>query len=433
MSTIIGDNMKIHLDLDCYFVSAERVRDQNLKNRPVVVVKSGDTHIFSLEKKEALLIEDVGAFNNNLQFTTIQRDYLRDFIDENGNIHGIVIAKSYEAKKYGINTGTQLREAICLCPNLVVIKSDHLYYQMMSQRLKEYLQTKIPLLEQYSIDEFFGDLSGWIKDSDVAEFIKELQSDILQKFDLPITIGASSSKWIAKLVTDKNKPYGTMVVPQDRVKEYTKDISIDDFAGIGRNISHKLKSHCIYTIADAIKYPNIFAQWGKTGKDLYKRLKGEDNEDVIPHKDRKGIGISRNFKPIECREEYKRRVAIIARYLSYSILKLKLNPTSYYFKLKYEYGTKNIKTLSMHRLFSEKLLIDTALEVFDTLDNHYGYKIKYIGINASNFVDKKNLKTYSLLEYEKDIKMAKVSKKLMSIRDKFGIDIIRYANECSIA
>ena len=62
----------------------------------------------------------------------------------------------------------------------------------------EYLSTVIPITEQYSIDEMFGDLRGWIDDSDTESFIKQLQEDITMKFKLPVSIGASSSKWIAK-------------------------------------------------------------------------------------------------------------------------------------------------------------------------------------------------------------------------------------------
>ena len=94
-----------------------------------------------------------------------------------------------------------------MCPNLIIIPSDHLFYQELSQKLKRYLELKVPILEQYSIDEFFGDLNGWVKNSDTLEFIKDLRDDIKDKFDLPITIGASKSKWIAKLITDRIIPF----------------------------------------------------------------------------------------------------------------------------------------------------------------------------------------------------------------------------------
>ncbi len=107
--------MKLHMDLDCYFVSAERTRYPFLKGRPVVIAKGSDKRIFSHEKKEAVLIEESGAFNSLLAFThtfnprTIVNEWKKEFIDEQGSIHGIVIAKSYEAKHYKIKTGTSLK------------------------------------------------------------------------------------------------------------------------------------------------------------------------------------------------------------------------------------------------------------------------------------------------------------------------------------
>lgn len=247
-----------------------------------------------------------------------------------------------------------------MCPNLIIIPSDHLFYQQLSQKLKTYLEFKIPVLEQYSIDEFFGDLNGWVKNSDTLEFIKDLRDDIKEKFDLPITIGASKSKWIAKLITDRIKPFGVYALEENRVLDYTKDIDVNDFPGIGRAISKKLADYRVKTLGELRARPNLLYLYGKTGVELYERICGTDNERVIPYSDRRGIGISRNFKAIIDRNEIYRRVMILARYLSYTITKLNLNPTTFYFKIRYEYGIKNSQSITENRLFNEKFLIDLS-------------------------------------------------------------------------
>ena len=165
------------------------------------------------------------------------------------------------------------------------------------------------------------------------------------------------------------------------------------------------------------------------GKDLYNRICGTDNEKVVPNWNRKGIGISRNFKAISNRTEIYRRVSILARYLSYTIVKLNLNPTTFFFKIRYEYGVKNSQSISDNRLFHERYLIDLANIMIKKLDNHPGYKIHYIAISASNFTSIHNQKTLSLIEHEKDSKLASLNNKLLKIRDKYGIDVIRYGNE----
>ena len=426
--------MKIHLDLDCYFVSAERTRYPFLKNRNVVVVKSSDKRIFADSKKEGVLLGDTGAFNSVLEFRNPQREdilnaWREEFIDPDGSIRGIVIAKSYEAKKYKIKTGTPLKEAFTLCPDLLVLPSDHMYYQELSQQLKRYLEARIPVLEQYSIDEFFGDLSGWIKDEDTQEFITELRDDIKKRFDLPISIGASRSKWIAKLLTDEIKPYGAMVLYDHEVRKETAHIPIEDFPGIGRAIFKRLSSYGIKNLGELREVPSLLHCYGKTGRDLYQRVCGTDNEAVIPYHDRRGIGMSRNFKAIQNRDEIFRRVTILARYLSHSIVKLGISPLTFYFKIRYEFGYSSKVSVTLHRLFNERFFIDLALETIQKLDKYPNYAIHYIAMNASNFMTPSNIKTYSLLEYKKDKKMASLNAGLLKIRDKYGVDIIRYGSE----
>lgn len=427
--------MKIYLDLDSYFVSAERTRYPFLKGKNVVVAKGSDKKIFSNEKKQSVILNDTGAFNSVLEFKNnynsknILSYWRKEFVDENGDIHGIVIARSYECKPFGIKTGTPLREAIYMCPNLLIIPSDHLFYQELSQKLKAYLELKIPIICQNSIDEFEADLGGWIKDEDTLEFITELRNDILNKFGLPITIAASKSKWIAKLLTDKVKPFGLCVLPQEKVEEYTKDIPIEEFAGIGSAIYKKLESHKIRTLGELRQKPYLLYSYGKMGRVLFSRICGTDNEKVIPFSDRRGIGISRNFKAILERAEIFRRVTILARYLSYTIVKLNLNPTTFYFKIRYEYGLKNSQSITENRLFNERFLIDLSNSMIKKLDNHPGYKIHYIAISASNFSNSHNQKTFSIIDYAKDTKLAALNSQLTKIRDKYGIDIIRYAQE----
>jgi DNA polymerase-4 len=422
--------MKIHLDLDCYFVSAERTRNNSLKNVPVVVAKGSDKNIFSKRKKDAFLLNDSGAFNSVLEFKKKAcKDWKDEFLDDDGALRGIVIAKSYEAKAFGIQTGTSLKEAFCLCPHLKVTTSDHLFYQQLSQKLKEFLITKIPLLEQYSIDEFFGDLDGWIKDEDTFGFIANLQKEIMEKFDLPITIGANRSKWIAKLITDKIKPYGIKVVKDDQTDTFTNDIPVEDFPGIGRAIQKELSSRRIKTLKEIKENPWIITKYGKMGNDLYKRICGTDNEKISASRDRRSIGISRNFKAINDRDEIRRRVVILSRYLSYTIIKLKLNPTSFYLKIKYEQSLKQSLSLRRYRLFSEKNLIDTALFMLDQIDVHKRYKVHYIALHVSNFTNRSYPRTLSLLEYENDKKLAFLSQKMTTIREKYGIDSIKYGCE----
>ncbi len=356
----------------------------------------------------------------------------REFTDERGRIHGIVIAKSYECKPYGIQTGTHLSDALAMCPDLVVVSSDHLFYQLLSHKLKEYLHTKIPVLEQYSIDEFFGDVGGWIRDEDVPTFIKTLQSEILEIFDLPITITASKSKWVAKLATDRHKPFGTKVIFEDEVASYLRDIPVSEFAGVGKNTLKKLDSVGCKRIGEVADFQGIFYSWGKSGRDLYARMLGEDNEPVVAYHDRKSIGISRRFPTVSNRDEIDRRVGVLARHLAYTISKLDLKPTTYYFKLRYESGFSEKISSTNNRLFSERFFIDLATQSFRDLDRNKHCGVGQIAMSLSNFANPSSLKTHDILNINNDTKQRSLDSAMTKLRDRYGIDTLRWAGELNI-
>ena len=133
------------------------------------------------------------------------------------------------------------------------------------------------------------------------------------------------------------------------------------------------------------------------------------------------------MQAIIARDEIYRRVIILARYLSYTITKLKLNPTTFYFKIRYEYGIKNSQSITENRLFNEKFLIDLSKSMIKKLDNRLNYKIHYIAISASNFANSySNLKTFSVIDYKKDLKYKALNENLLKVRDKYGIDIVKF-------
>jgi DNA polymerase-4 len=182
--------MKIHLDLDAFFVAAHRSIDSSLLNKPCVVVKRNDKEIFS--EKAKIYNLNKGAFTSEIIVSEKKLD--KNYFLENGKIRGIVVTASYEARKFGIKTGMTLKESLSIYPKLKVILPDYKLYHLLSYKLKLFLKRKIPAVEQYSIDEFFGDLEGWVEEDKIEKFLKELQKEIFQKFKLPISIGAVIEK-----------------------------------------------------------------------------------------------------------------------------------------------------------------------------------------------------------------------------------------------
>ncbi|HEX5329897.1 DNA polymerase IV [Sulfuricurvum sp.] len=420
--------MIIHLDLDCFFASCERVLNPSLEGKCVAVGGRGDPFIF--DKKpiadKKLMNINSGAFVPSLFHARYDS---RDYFKDGDTLRGIITTASYEARAYGVKTAMSVHEALRLCPHLILLPPNHLLYHTMSHELMEYISSVVPVMEQYSIDEMFGDLSGWIAPEDTYDFIRDLQHQITMQFKLPVSIGASSSKWIAKLATSAAKPYGVRLVKENEIESFVKDIPIGEFPGVGKSFSAKMARYGIKTIGDAWRSQSLIQSWGRAGTDLYQRFRGQDHEPVQSKRSRKGIGMSRSMDhPIESRDELYRRIHILVRHWSHTIMKLGVNPTTYAFSLGYENGLSSKKQYTLYRLFNEQFLQHFSIEKFRELDLYPHSSVRYIGMSANKFT-RHDPKSFDLLEIDNDTKMRHLTDALTQVRDKYGLDIIRGGGE----
>ena len=119
---------------------------------------------------------------------------------------------------------------------------------------------------------------------------------------------------------------------------------------------------------------------------------------------------------------------ILARHLAYTIAKLGVNPTTYFFKLRYDFGESSKVSVTHNRLFNERFMLNLTRETIKRLDIYQNAKIVYLAISASNFTNAK-LKTFDILNEEADKKMASLLKSEAKLRDTYGIDVVRIAGE----
>ncbi len=422
--------MILHLDLDSFFVSCERTKDKTLLGKEVAVGGRSDQFIFSNQtSNKKAMIANNGAFVASLFFSKKSR-YKKEFFKDNDRIRGIITTASYEARKCGIKTGMSIREALLLCPHLIVLPPNMMLYHTISFKLRHFLEKKLPLVEQYSIDEFFADSFGWVRDEEIFEFAVNLQKEIKTIFSLPISIGIADTKWIAKLATSKAKPNGVKMIPKDKIKEFIKDIPIEDFPGIGRAWRKKLLNYKKYTLLDVYNSKTLLYSWGRAGKELYDKITGDFKEEINRQKERKSIGISRTFDPILDRDEIRRRIYILARHLSFILLKVDKKPTTLFLGIKYEFKEKSKKYKTYNRIFTESFLKEEFIKLFNEIDIYKNSKIIRLSLSLSHFYSHKN-HIYSLIDYEKDRQMDNLYKRIGRLRERYGIDIVKNAREIS--
>ena len=420
--------MFIHIDLDCYFVSAHRTLDKSLHNIPVAVGGKSNVDIFSHTRVKRTMATNRASFSSKILDSEDENSSNDYFVDENNKIRGIITSASYEARAFGVKTAMSVNEALKLCPNLKMIPPKYSLYDELSSKLKELLELEIPLIEQFSIDEFFGDLTGYIKEDEAEDFARKLKDKIFKELNLPCSIGLANTKYLSKLMTNEAKPNNIKLLKKDNIEEFTKNILIENFTGIGKSFCEKLSGYNIKTLGDIRKNKNLFYSFGKVGVDTYNRVCGIKDSKLNITKERKSIGIGRSFDVVFSRDELKRRVMILSRYLSFIVKKDGHNPLSFQIHIKYESNIKTKAQENSNKIFNEFDFKNSMINLFLQADKHRNHGVIQLYITVFNFA-KKGEHTYNLFEYEDDLKKDKLGKNIQNLREKFGIDILKSACE----
>lgn len=416
--------MFIHIDIDCFFVSAHRTLDDSLFHIPVAVGGRSNLNIFSSKKEVRQISTNSGAFVSTILTNEGQKTFKEYFVDENGKIRGIITTASYEARAFGVKTAMSVNEALSLCPHLKMLPPNYPLYHDLSSKLKELLVNDIPMVEQFSIDEFFGDVTGYIGENEIVEFAYNLKKKIYKELKLPVSIGVANTKYLSKLITEYAKPDGVKYVSADNIENFIKDIPIKEFPGIGKGFQERLKGYGIRTLGDIKKNQKLFYSWKKPGIDLYNRVCGIRDNKLTIEREKKSIGIGRTFDAIFDRNELKRRVMILCRYLCFLVKKENVNPLTYAIKIRYEYRIKSKDYINVNRIFNEMDFKNEMVKLFEKTDNHKTHGVIQLNITVLNFA-KINEYTYNLFEYENDVKKRALTNQMQKLRVKYGVDIVK--------
>ncbi len=209
--------------------------------------------------------------------------YLKDRCVATGKERGIITALSYEAKAKGIKRGMMVYEAKRICPEIVIIESDYEKYSLFSIRMFDILRRFSPVVEEYSVDEAFMDLTGLrrLYHSSYEKIAKTIQETIKRELDISVSIGIAPTKVLAKLGSKLNKPYGITAIKAKEIHIYLKNIRVEDIWGIGKNTAALLYKFNIKTALDFANQNEYFIRryLSKPYIAIYKELKGES---VIP-------------------------------------------------------------------------------------------------------------------------------------------------------
>ena len=210
--------------------------------------------------------------------------------------HSIILAKSTPAKKYGIQTGEPLFQALEKCPDLVVVQPDYSLYVEASRHFVEMLRQFSPVVEQYSIDEAWVDMTGterlWGPPRLAAE---KMRLRIWEELGFTVNVGISSNKLLAKMAGDFEKPNKVHTLFPEEVEEKFWPLPVRDLFLVGAATERKLKMLGIYTIGDLAKADvNVLKRrLGKHGETIWHFANGRNADAVTPEPaENKGYGNS---------------------------------------------------------------------------------------------------------------------------------------------
>lgn len=346
------------------------------------------------------------------------------------NRHGIVLAKSTLAKSYGIVTGEPLVKARQKCPNLVVASPDYNFFVKCSQAFMELLRKYAPVVEQYSIDEAFCDMTGTEHlYGNLIEFAGKIKDEIYSELGFTVNIGISSNKLLAKMASDFKKPNLVHTLFPEEIENKLWPLPVDDLFFVGRATASQLHSFGIHTIGDLAGTDiNIIRyHFKKHGEVIYSYANGKDIDHTMDHNvDNKSYGNSITLKYDVSDIETVNRILLslcetvgarIRADKSY-ISVVSVNITDSEFN-RYSRQT----TLTSATNVTEKIY-ETAQTLFKECWRHT--PIRLLGVSTGKATTE-HFEQYDLFDQAKNERLSKLNSAIDKIRGRFGEDSVKRA------
>ena len=371
----------LHLDLDTFFVSVERLMHPELEGRPVIVGGMGD--------------------------------------------RGVVSTCSYEARQFGVHSAMPMRMARQLCAQAVFIRGDMELYSRYSRLVTDIIADEAPVYEKMSIDEHYLDLTGMDRFHDCQLWSHELRQRIIRESGLPISFGLSENKTVAKIATGEAKPNGEKEVPVPYINSFLDPLSIQKIPMVGEKTYALLSSMGVEQIGTLRRLPPQAMErvLGKHGIDIWKKANGHDSTPVCPYQERKSISKERTF------EQDTIDIAAVRQCLARMVESLGYDLRSQHkltgcvtLKIRYsDFDTHDMQQRIPYTAF-DHLLRQTVNSLFDRLYNRR-MRIRLVGVRLGELVSG----APQLTLFDDNTELTSLYAAMDRIKNRFGEKIIHRA------
>ncbi|MBN2745910.1 MAG: DNA polymerase IV [Bacteroidales bacterium] len=375
------DRNIIHIDLDTFFVSVERLLNSKLNGLPVIIGSLSD--------------------------------------------RGVVAGCSYETRLFGVHSGMPMKMAKSLCSDAVFIRGDMDSYSKYSRLVTDIVAESAPLYEKASIDEHYIDMTGMDRFYNTRKWAHELRTKIIRESGLPISLGLSVNKVVSKIATGEAKPNGERIVELPQIHDFLDPLSISKIPMLGKETARKLMRMGVFDIRTLRLMPQemLGFVFGQNGDLLWKRANGIDHTPVTQYSEAKSISTETTFETDTTDVEMLRAVLIsMTEKIAFQMRKKQKLTGVVTVKIRYsDFDTHTMQKRISYTSF-DHILIKTSLDLFQRIYSRR-VLVRLIGVKFSELISG----VQQLNMFEDSDEMVNLYQAMDRIRIRFGAKAVRRA------
>lgn len=371
----------LHMDLDTFFVSCERLIDHRLKDKPVIIGGTSD--------------------------------------------RGVVSSCSYEARRFGVHSAMPIRMAKQLCPEGIYLRGTSGIYSKYSNLVTDIIKDTVPIYEKSSIDEFYVDLTGMDQFFGNIELASELRKKIITESGLPISFGLSLNKTVSKIATGEAKPNNEIVINTGNEKPFLAPLSVRKIPMVGEKSYKMLRDLGVKRILAIQEMPLdlLVGVFGKNGNQIWKKANGIDNSPVIPYHEQKSMSVERTFDKDTTNFQMLQNILIaMGENLTYQLRKKNKLTSCITVKLRYSDFQTFTKQIKIPYTATDHAITPVIKELYQKLYTRR-VRVRLVGIRFSHLVGGGH--QINLFE---DIKLLQLYQAMDKMRNRYGENALMKAS-----
>lgn len=334
----------VHMDLDSFFVSVERLLNPKLNGKPVLVGGNSD--------------------------------------------RAVVSSCSYEARKFGVHSAMPVRMAKQLCPDVLIVGGNFAEYTKYSHIVTDIIKESVPLFEKTSIDEFYMDLTGMDRFFGCYKLATEIRQRIMKETGLPISFALSANKTVSKIGTGEAKPNGQRHIEHGTEKAFLAPLKVTKIPMVGDKtyqVFRDLGFSKIYMLQE-LSVEVMQRLLGSQGVTIWQKANGIDNSPVIPYSERKSISSERTFDVDTIDIVWLKSVLVgLTERLAYQLRSEQKLTACVTVKIRYSDFSTHSMQAAIPYTSLDHLLIAKVKELFDKLYQKR-MMIRLVGVRFSHLV-----------------------------------------------